>query len=128
MHKFQTHFATSFFNYTSDHHLLSLRIPKDGNTFNADFLKKISFNVEQETRTKPIQHKRSFPEISPKDEVVRKRRRTESKASVDLTSEDETHHRRSSEDQSGIDLTCLFSPNWLNDEVINTYLKLLNKQ
>ena len=25
-----------------------------------------------------------------------------------------------------LDLTCLFSPNWLNDEVINQYLKLLN--
>ena len=27
-----------------------------------------------------------------------------------------------------IDLSCLMSPNWLNDNVINTYLELLRKK
>ena len=30
--------------------------------------------------------------------------------------------------QSEVDLTCLFPPNWINDEVIDKYLKLLNTQ
>ena len=45
LNKFNTFYSTSFINYTSDHHLLSLRIAKDGNSFNESHLKKMSFNV-----------------------------------------------------------------------------------
>lgn len=34
---------------------------------------------------------------------------------------------RSRNNLSNINLSCLYSPNWLNDEVINEYLKLVNK-
>ena len=126
LNKFNTFYSTSFINYTSDHHLLSLRIPKDGNSFNESHLKKMSFNVDKETRSKPMESKRKFPGNKKVNEKANKKRKTESKDFIDLTTE-EKNSERESENQSDIDLTCLFSPNWLNDEVINTYLKLLNR-
>ena len=59
LNKFNTFYATSFINYTSDHHLLSLRIPKDGNSFNESHLKKMSFNVDKRTISKPKESKRT---------------------------------------------------------------------
>merc|ERR1712179_541519 len=126
LNEFNTYFATSFINYTSDHHLLSLRIPKHGNHFNAKFLEKLSFNVEKETRSKPMEPKGSFQRNAQRKEGTSKRRYKKNTTPVDLTCEDETDKNTESENQGSIDLTCLYSPNWLNDEVINTYLKLLN--
>jgi len=106
--------------------LLSLRIPKHGNHFNAKFLEKLSFNVEKETRSKPMEPKGSFQRNAQRKEGTSKRRYKKNTTPVDLTCEDETDKNTESENQGSIDLTCLYSPNWLNDEVINTYLKLLN--
>merc|ERR1711867_383151 len=75
--KFKTYFATSFFNYTSDHHLISLRIAKDGNRFKVSHLEKMSFNVDKETRSEPMSHKRRFPENKKSKENIGKRRKTE---------------------------------------------------
>merc|ERR1711888_212551 len=73
-----------------------------------------------------MESKRKFPGNKKVNEKANKKRKTESKDFIDLTTE-EKNRERESENQSDIDLTCLFSPNWLNDEVINTYLKLLNR-
>ena len=110
LNKFNTFYSTSFINYTSDHHLLSLRIAKDGNSFNESHLKKMSFNVDKETRSKPMESKRKFPGNKKVNEKANKKRKTESKDFIDLTTE-EKKRERESENQSDIDLTCLFSPN-----------------
>ena len=112
--KFKVYFATSYINYTTDHNLLSIRIAKTGNAFNTNFLQKMSFNVDKETKNKSGKRKNIF--VSP----LPKARKEESKKNRKSPMETENH--------AGIDLTCLFSPNWLNDEVINEYLKLLSKQ
>ena len=112
--KFKVYFATSYINYTTDHNLLSIRIGKTGNAFNTNFLQKMSFNVDKETKNRAGERKHVF--VSPLPKV----RREESKKSRKRPMETDS--------QAGINLTCLFSPNWLNDEVIDEYLKLLNKQ
>ena len=126
VNKFKTFYSTSFINYTSDHHLLSLRISKDGNSFNESHLKKMSFNVDKETRSKPMEGKRNFPGNKKVNDRAKKKMKTERQDFFDLTRKDENIEGES-ESQTNVDLTCLFSPNWLNDEVINIYLKLLNK-
>ena len=83
--------------------------------------------MDKETRSKStIELKRSFPRHKKDYEKANKKRKTETQDFVDLTIEKQSRERES-DFQTDIDLTCLFSPNWLNDEVINTYLKLLNR-
>ena len=126
LNKFSTFYATSFINYTSDHHLLSIRIPKDDNKFNESHLQKMSFNVDKETRSKPNEPKRRFPGHKKDYVKANKKMKTEREDFIDLTTKEE--NRETEYDyQTDINLTCLFSPNWLNDEVINTYLKLLSR-
>ena len=123
--EFNIYFATSFINYTTDHHLLSIRIPKHGNKFSTRFLEKMSFNIEKETRSKPMDPRRRFQrnkQTEEKGKII-----SVNRAEIDLTFDNGASSSIESEKQSKIDLTCLFSPNWLNDEVINKYLQMLNK-
>ena len=64
--KFKVYFATSYFNYTTDHNLLSIRIAKTGNAFNTNFLQKMSFNVDKETKNKSGERKNIFVSPLPK--------------------------------------------------------------
>ena len=54
-----------------------------------------------------------------------KRRKIEKRSEIIHLIEDETKESNTSTD---IDLSCLLSPNWLNDNVINTYLEILRKE
>ena len=112
--KFKIYFATSFINYTTDHHLLSSRIAKNGNEFNTAFLQKLSFDVDKDTKHKS-EGKTGYFDAKPKSECYEERSKKQ---------KDQMH----TEKQKEVDLTCLFSPNWLDDEVINKYLKLLNSK
>ena len=105
--RFKVYYTTSFINYTTDHNSLSSRIAKVGNTFSDRFLQKLSCNVDKETKSKSDGRKQEF-------DSKPTRQKPKEEDEMDTVSQD--------------DLTCLFSPNWLNDEVIDNYLKLLNKQ
>ena len=111
--KFKNYFVTSFINYTTDHHLLSSRIAKDGNGFNTAFLQKLSCDVDKETKRKTKGNPKLFDATPERDFTKEKSKR---------------NPEMDSESQAEVDLTCLFSPNWLNDEVIDAYLKVLNTQ
>ena len=112
--KFSIYFATSFINYTTDHHLLSSRIAKNENKFNPAFLQKLScYHHNNDKRRKTEGIKRNFDA---------KHEREYSKE------ESKRNTKKDTASQAEVDLTCLFSPNWLDDLVINAYLKLLNAQ
>ena len=112
--KFSIYFATSFINYTTDHHLLSSRIAKNENRFNPAFLQKLScYRDNNDKRRKTEGIKRNFDA---------KHEREFSKE------ESKRNPKKDTASQAEVDLTCLFSPNWLDDLVINAYLKLLNAQ
>ena len=76
---------------------------------------KMSFHIDAETRMSMLKRKKLEKNFSP--QKVTKKVKTEKIA----WEEDENH-----EGHNTLDLACLFSPNWLNDEVINQYMKLLN--
>ena len=91
--KFSVYFTTSFINYTTDHHLLSSRIAKEGNTFNSAFLHRLSCNADKETKSKSKSErmKETFDTKTTREqsEKVRSRERQQmdsgSQAEVDLT-------------------------------------------
>ena len=47
----QDAFSTSYFNYTSDHKVIIVRIPKKGNHFSSQFKQRLHFDQDKETRT-----------------------------------------------------------------------------
>ena len=104
--KFKNYFATSYINYTTDHNVITVRIASKENEFSEQFQQKKTFDIDKET---------------PK----RKRRKIEKREEIIHLIEDETEESNTSTD---IDLSCLLSPNWLNDNVINTYLEILRKE
>ena len=75
----------------------------------------MSFDGDAETKMSMLKRKKLEKNFSP--QKVTKKVKTEKIA----WEEDENH-----EGHNTLDLACLFSPNWLNDEVINQYMKLLN--
>ena len=97
----QAFFASSFRNFSSDHHTITIRLPLFGNEFSDDFLQRTNFNKEQRT----VKRRR--------ESFVGERRNARRK-------------KENSEDQSW--LQCLYSPNWLTSEVIDNYMKLLKKE
>ena len=43
-------YCTSFYNYTTDHRVISIRIPFHGNLFSEDFKKKVYFDNDHWTK------------------------------------------------------------------------------
>ena len=145
--KFEFFFSTSFINFTTDHHAIVARIAKSGNKFNSKYLEKISCN--DDIRTFHPKSKQNEPKLpTRKENVDKKYKKTDSEdfsktqtepkpkvrnENVDKkfkkpASEDHSkEHTKSEERSENINLSCLFSPNWLNDEVIDKYLELLSK-
>ena len=107
--KFKNYFVTSYINYTTDHHVITSRIASKGNDFSEQFKQKRTFDVDKET---------------PK----RKRRKIEKREAVILLDNETEELNQRPNTLTDIDLSCLLSPNWLNDNVINTYLELLKKR
>ena len=114
--KFEHYFSSSFMNFTTDHHAIVVRIPKTGNKFNTKYLEKLSCNDDLRT-------------FRPKSRPSDWEPRTPTKISSNKkdTGVPLKEQKRSQNNSSNINLSCLYSPNWLNDEVINEYLKLVNK-
>ena len=104
--KFPVYFSTSFINYTTDHHAIVIRIAKPENNFKQSFLERRHFDKDSETR----QSKRRKIE---KDFIKKESTNKKDDLIEDISA-------------GSPNLTCLFSPNWLNDEVIDLYFKLLN--
>ena len=75
----------------------------------------MSFDVDAETRMSMLKRKKSEKFFSPQKET--KKIKTE----IITLKEDQNN-----EEHHTLNLSCLFSPNWLNDEVIDEYMKLLN--
>ena len=67
--KFPIFFTTSFINHTTDHHSITIRIPKKDNRFSQSFLKKMSFDVDAETRMSMLKRKKSEKFFSPQKET-----------------------------------------------------------
>jgi len=107
-HKYKTHFVTSFINYSTDHHVITARIASEGNDFFEKFQQKRTFDVDKET---------------PK----RKRCRIEKREAV-IVLDDAEEIKPRPITLTNIDLSCLLSPNWLNDNIINTYFEILKKK
>ena len=123
--KFKIYFSTSFINYTSDHHVITARIALLGNQFDDNFLKKMSFNVDIETRKakKMKLEKETKTHIRTPYDGDDHEKSEKQEAQKEGRSEDNLYNTE--EHSSNINLSCLFSPNWLNDEVIDNYLNLL---
>ena len=47
----QDAFSTSYWNYTSDHKVIVIRVPKKGNHFSSQFKQRLHFDQDKETRT-----------------------------------------------------------------------------
>ena len=95
-------FSTSFRNFSSDHHAISMRIPLLGNTFSDSFLQARYFNKEEKTGKR---RRDSFSGEKQKFKRI-----------LDIDAQNE------------IWLQCLHSPNWLTSSVIDRYLQLLQKE
>jgi hypothetical protein len=111
-------------NFTSDHHVVTGRIAKIGNEFNNNFTEKKSFNVDFETRQPKRTKKEKEVNFKVRDNNFDGKRREQRKQESENGQSKE--NLSSTECSNTINLNCLYSPNWLNDEVIDNYLKLLN--
>jgi len=114
--KFEHYSCTSFMNFTTDHHAIVVRIPQSGNKFNQKHLQKLSCNPDKRTFRPKSTPSEWEPKTVTKDIFIKKEAGVSSKEQI-----------KSRNNLSNINLSCLYSPNWLNDEVINEYLKLVNK-
>ena len=112
--KFPVNFSTSHHQHTTDHHAIIIRIPRSGNNFKQAFLERISFDMNAYT----LHPKRRKLET---DFETKKGIQKQANQFEDLTMDEEII----SEETATLNLSCLYSPNWLNDEVINLYMKLL---
>ena len=123
VNKFPVFFSTSFTNHTSDHSCIVCRIAKDKNQFKQSFKQQISFDADLfTTPSKRRKLDKDFPKTDLFSKKEIKREDTERKIS-DIYREN--NESRSSNDPTALDLSCLISPNWLNDEVIDKYMILL---
>ena len=95
--KYPSYFTTTFFNHSSDHYLICIRLSKKKTNFTENHLKKTLFSSEKCTKS-----------------IVKKR----------ISSNKNTSENSSQ--TSAINLSSLISPNWLDDEVMNKYLELLS--
>ena len=121
----QTYFSTSFINHSSDHHTICIRIAIPGNVFKPSFLEKITFNADAETRQKATNMEKQgkpLQNLNSRNFDKKKRGPTNQNMKQDNHYEEKANM---SDEPKQINLRCLFSPNWLNDEVINGYLELL---
>lgn len=126
--RFKLYFSTSFMNFTSDHHTIIIRVSSENCSFTDDFLEKMSFNADRETknakrRGTPIadrEPKKARKEVFKNEKKENKRDSKKEFVSEDFMEEEQTPTKQ-------IDLTCLYAPNWLNDEIIDCYFELLNK-
>ena len=133
--KFKSYFSTSFINYTSDHNTLCIRVAEKGSDFNSSFKQKMSFSNEKETKTWGKQYKKSqhhgiertmpmttkYEGKSLKNEPIYDLSTNKQEVGTIVGAVKENH-------ATGVDLSCLYTPNWLNDEIINDYLALLKKE
>ena len=95
---------TSFRNHTTDHHAIVFRLPLYGTKISDSFLLKMNFDGEhwtKKTKRKMTRHEES-------ETLGNKRAKT-------------------TQENPSLDMNCLLSPNWLTSEVIDEYLKLLQK-
>ena len=99
---FPDHFVTSFRNHTTDHYVPVVRIPKFGNKISKTFLERIYFDREHWTK-------------------ATKRKRN------DNGNNDENAYKKRAKSKESCSLKCLLSPNWLTEEILNEYMKLLEK-
>ena len=90
--------TTSFRNHTSDHHTIVIRIPQFGNAFSDSFMQKINFDSGQWTKNSS------------------RKRNNFDKSEVPVKTQKVVEE---------LSLKCLLSPNWLTEELIDTYMKLL---
>ena len=117
--KFPVNFSTSYINHTTDHHTIVVRIGKDENRFKQSFLEKITFDEDAYTDTRKPKRRKLEEPFQDKNN---KSKRNKQYQSEDLTME----NNESSDEMVTLNLTCLFSPNWLYDDVIDSYLKLFS--
>ena len=121
--KFSAYFATSYLNYTTDHHCLTIRIGVKENELDIAFLQKLLYTPEKVTKKVTHQkykdkgnkrlNKESKEVVNPKKINLKQEEGIESENIVVTTP---------------FNLSFVNTPNWLNDEVINNYLQLLNKE
>ena len=71
--KFPVFYSTSFFNHTTDHHTIIARIAKSGNNKKQSFLKRVSFDADEYTKSK--RRKISNLEGKKDEENIRKLKR-----------------------------------------------------
>ena len=124
--KFGSFYATSYHNYTTDHSCITARIGKMDNNLKIPFLQKLSSTPEKITK--------KVNQIKTQD-TMKKRQSEESTTNlrknkkINIIRKEVIESKRSEDGANNdFDLSCLNSPNWLNDEVINNYLQLLKKE
>ena len=98
--KYPSYYTTTFYNHSSDHYMISIRISKVKSNFNEMHLRNVMFNKEKLTTS--IDN--------------RKRKHGEKKTTGKVLPLQKT-----------MNMNSLLSPNWLSDEIINNYLELLTK-
>ena len=117
--KFPVNFSTSYINHTTDHHTIVVRIGKDENRFKQSFLEKITFDEDAYTDTRKPKRRKLEEPFQDRNSKLKRNKQYQSE---DLTME----NNESSDEMVTLNLTCLFSPNWVYDDVIDSYLKLFS--
>ena len=107
-------FATSYYNFMSDHKSIVLWICSDKNNFTNQFLQKRNFDLDHHLKRKnKIEESKSKEDIGLEDQC----KRSEIYINKNILEENETTNE--------INYDSLIGDNWLDDTVINKYCKLL---
>ena len=126
--KFPKYFTTSFLNHSTDHSLICLRIAHSDNSFHEKFLKKRHFDEEKRTKNKGVKRvstPRTFDVNRSKRIKVFEGEDNFEVINSDSDDDDDVDMEENSEELGS--LKYLYSPNWLRDENINAYMKLLTE-
>ena len=108
-------YATSFFNFISDHKSAVIRIGLMQNTFDPTFVEKKNFNAEKHLKKlkSKVEHSNLSSQFKMKSTIV----------------EDLTHFENEEPTEDSIvNIDKLHGSNWLDDTVINEYGKILQEQ
>ena len=132
--KFDKYYSTSYINFSSDHKVITVRIAKPQSEYDPAFLQKVNFNRDIETKVE-VKGRNSKSSNLHSCQTLKQGNVASNLSHSSLEEMDEglpevvikEEKNKVSVSTSNMDLSCLFSPNWLNDEVINFYLDILRK-
>ena len=104
-------FATSYFNFISDHKAIVIRLTEFSN-FTNEFLERVSFDSEFHLKKKIVQEDKTYPS---EDKTV-------SKASLEMASKDKTKEIKSRRSVAKADMMAKFNRRFRNPDMASCWL------